>query len=118
MNVYYNPGAEGTKLEYGYRGTPALIDLGFDAASEFHRYEIEWRANLIRWRVDGRLVHERVMWEPTPIPHLPMQLNINLWHSRSKELAGKLAVGDLPAQSFIRFMGMQSPSSCRCAVEH
>ena len=109
VNVYYNPGVEGTKLEYGYRGTPTIIDLGFDAASEFHRYEIEWCSASIRWRVDGRLVYERVLWDPTPIPHLPMQLNVNLWHSRSKELAGKLAEGDLPAQSYIRSIGIHSP---------
>ena len=110
VNVFYNPGGEGTKLEYGYRGTPALIDLGFDATSEFHRYEIEWCSDFIRWRVDGRLVHERVMWEPTPIPHLPMQFNVNLWHSRSRELAGKLAAGDLPAHSLIGCIGIHSPS--------
>ena len=107
VNVYCNPGDEGTKLEYGYRGTPVLIDLGFDASSEFHRYEIEWCSDFIRWRVDGRLVHERAIWEPTPIPHLPMQFNINLWHSRSKELAGKLASGDLPARSYIRCVDIQ-----------
>ena len=107
VNVYYNPGDEGTKLEYGYRGTPALIDLGFDATSEFHRYEIEWCSDSICWRVDRRLVHERVMWEPTPIPHLPMQFHVNLWHSRSKELAGRLAASDLPAQSHIRYIGIQ-----------
>ena len=117
VNVYYNPGADGTKLEYGYRGTPTLIDLGFDAASEFHRYEIEWCASSIRWRVDGRLVHERLMWDPTPIPHLPMQFNVNLWHSRSKELAGKLAVGNLPAQSHIRFIGTR-PDACQNIVEN
>ncbi len=111
VNVYYNPGGEGTKLEYGYRGTPALIDLGFDTTSEFHRYEIEWCSDFIRWRVDGRLVHERAMWEPTPIPHLPMQFNVNLWHSRSRELAGKLAVDDLPAHSLIRCIGIQSSPS-------
>ena len=110
VNVYYNPGDVGTKLEYGYRGTPALIDLGFDATAEFHRYEIEWWSDIIRWRVDGRLVHERMMWGPTPIPHLPMQFNVNLWHSRSRELAGKLAASDLPAQSYIRLIGVQSPS--------
>ena len=110
VNVYYNPGGEGTKLEYGYRGTPTLIDLGFDTTSEFHQYEIEWCSDFIRWRVDGRLVHERVMWEPTPIPHLPMQFNVNLWHSRSRELAGRLAVDDLPAHSLIRCIGFQSPS--------
>jgi GR25 family glycosyltransferase involved in LPS biosynthesis len=97
VNVYFNPGAEGTKLEYGYRGTPTLIDLGFDATQEFHRYEIEWHPYVIRWRVDKKLVHERVLWNPTPIPNLPMEFNVNLWHSRSKELAGKLDTKGIPA---------------------
>ena len=110
VNIYYNPGVEGTKLEYGYRGTPTLIELGFDAASEFHQYEIEWRSDYILWRVDGRIVCKRVIWEPTPIPHLPMQFNVNLWPSRSKRLAGRLATSDLPAQSFIRNIAVQSPS--------
>ena len=101
INVYYNPGTEGTKLEYGYRGTPVLVDLGFDAAEYFHVYEIEWRAHAIRWRVDGHIVHERVLWEPTPIPHLPMEFNVNLWHSRSEQLAGKLNVRRLPAYAEI-----------------
>ena len=90
VNVFYNPGIDGTKLEYGYRGTPIIIDLGFDAAKEFHRYEIEWHEHILRWRVDGHVVHERVLWNPTPIPNLPMEFNVNLWYSRSKELAGKL----------------------------
>ena len=107
-NVYYNPGEDGTKLEYGYRGAPVLIDLGFDASLEFHRYEIEWCSDYIRWRVDERLVHERLIWQPSPIPHLPMQFNVNLWYSRSKELAGRLAAGNLPAQSYIKGIGVQS----------
>ena len=89
-------------MEYGYRGTPVLIDLGFDASDAFHRYEIEWNPSSIRWCVDGRLAYERVIWDPTPIPHLPMQLNVNLWHSKSEELAGKLADGELPAQTELR----------------
>ncbi len=101
-NVYFNPGDEGTKLEYGYRGAPALIDLGFDASLDFHQYEIEWHQDVIRWRVDGRIVHERLVWGPTPIPHLPMQFNVNLWHSRSKEFAGKLVNVELPAHSYIK----------------
>ena len=110
VNVYYNPGVEGTKLEYGYRGTPTLVDLGFDAASAFHQYEIEWRSDYILWRVDGRIVCKRVIWEPTPIPHLPMQFNVNLWPSRSRRLAGKLAASDLPTRSLIRSIAAQSPS--------
>jgi hypothetical protein len=102
LNVYHNPGDDGARMEYGYRGTPVLIDLGFDASETFHRYEIEWSPASIRWRVDGQLAYERVIWDPTPIPNLPMQLNVNLWHSRSEELAGQLADGELPAQTELR----------------
>jgi GR25 family glycosyltransferase involved in LPS biosynthesis len=101
-NVYFNPGNDGTRLEFGYRGTPTVIHLGFDASKAFHRYTIDWRSHFIRWYVDGRLVHERVTWEPTPIPDMPLQFNVNLWPSRSKALAGTLDVGRLPAHTDIR----------------
>jgi beta-glucanase (GH16 family) len=101
-NVYYNPGDEDTKLEFGYRGTPILIELGFDASETFHTYEIDWRPHSIRWLVDGRLLHERVLWDPTPIPDLAMHFNINLWTSRSKKVAGKLNSKELPTEADIR----------------
>jgi GR25 family glycosyltransferase involved in LPS biosynthesis len=88
LNVYFNPGNEGTELDYGYRGSPCSIDLGFDASAEFHRYAIEWLPDRIGWFVDDALVHERGSWDPTPIPHLPMTLHANLWSPRSVELAG------------------------------
>lgn len=102
VNVYYNPGPPGTKLEYGYRGAPTEIDLGFDAAEDFHIYEIEWQPDRIRWRVDGVVVYERFVWNPTPIPDQPLELNLNLWHSRSTELAGRLALDELPATTELR----------------
>ena len=102
VNVFYNPGLEGTKLEYGYRGTPVLIDLGFDASKEFHQYEIEWHENILRWHVDGHVVYERVQWDPTPIPNLPMEFNVNIWYSRSKGLAGEIDHTKLPTHSKIK----------------
>lgn len=102
VNVFYNPGLEGTKLEYGYRGTPVLIDLGFDGSKEFHQYEIEWHENILRWHVDGHVVYERVQWDPTPIPNLPMEFNVNIWYSRSKELAGELDQTKIPTHSKIK----------------
>jgi GR25 family glycosyltransferase involved in LPS biosynthesis len=102
VNVFYNPGLEGTKLEYGYRGTPVLIDLGFDASKEFHQYEIEWHENILRWHVDGHVVYERVQWDPTPIPNLPMEFNVNIWYSRSKGLAGEIDQTKLPTHSKIK----------------
>jgi len=108
VNVFYNPGLEGSRMEYGYRGTPTFIDLGFDASEDFHRYEIEWCPTAIRWSVDGRLVYERLIWDPTPIPHLPMQLHFNLWHSRSRELAGRLNLSHLPATAELRALDVYS----------
>jgi hypothetical protein len=34
------------------------IDLGFDAADDFHTYGFEWTEDAVRWYVDDRLVHE------------------------------------------------------------
>ena len=102
INVFYNPGINGTKLEYGYRGTPTLIELGFDAAKDFHTYEIEWKANMLSWLVDGQIIHQRTLWNPTPIPDLPMEFNVTLWYPRSKELAGNLDPSRIPSTTKIK----------------
>jgi GR25 family glycosyltransferase involved in LPS biosynthesis len=107
-NVYFNPGDEGTAIGYGYRGTPHIVDLGFDASADFHTYAIEWGPDCIRWLVDNRIVHERPSWDPTPIPHLPMQLYANLWSPRSIELAGQLRDGSLPASSTFRRISVRT----------
>jgi beta-glucanase (GH16 family) len=101
-NVFYNPGSYGAKFDYGYRGTPVSIDLGFDASKALHTYAIEWEPDEIRWLVDARVVHRRVLWDPTPIPHLPMTLHVNTWPTRSRELAGRLVLHALPAAARVR----------------
>ncbi len=102
VNVFYNPGTDGAKFDYGYRGTPAIIKLGFDASKALHRFTIEWDPCEIRWFVDQKLVHRRATWDPTPIPHLPMTLHVNTWPTRSRELAGRLALRALPASAVVR----------------
>lgn len=101
VNVFYNPGDEGAQFDYGYRGAPSFIELGFDASKGMHRYAIEWTPYEIRWWVDDRLVHQRVLWDPTPIPHLPMKLHVNTWPSRSTQLAGRLNTRRLPAMTHV-----------------
>jgi beta-glucanase (GH16 family) len=101
-NVYFNPGDEGAAMAFGYRGAPWHIDLGFDAAEDFHLYAIDWRPGLITWSVDGRIVHERASWDPTPLPHLPMRLHANLWVPRSEDLAGRVNAKALPARTTFR----------------
>jgi GR25 family glycosyltransferase involved in LPS biosynthesis len=100
-NVYYNPGVDGVKNNFGNRGTPIVIELGFDAAFEYHKYSIEWEPHEIRWYVDTILIHLRKTWEPTPIPDLPMQFYINTWISKSEELVGKFEDNILPKDTFL-----------------
>ena len=107
-NVYYNPGVEGARFDYGYRGTPLEIELGFDVSESFHLYAIEWEPNEIRWYVDDVLVQSRKNWAPTPIPHLPMQFHINLWPTSSQELAGKIADLKLPVNLYIKSTKLSS----------
>lgn len=102
VNVFYNPGSDGDQFDYGYRGSPSNIELGFDASKGEHRYAIEWTPNEIRWLVDDLLVHRRVLWNPTPIPHLPMKLHFNAWPPRSSDLAGRLTTRRLPASAHVR----------------
>ena len=107
-NVYFNPGDDGTAMSFGYRGSPCLVDLGFDASADFHRYAIDWRPGRVTWLVDDLVVHERVGWDPTPIPHLEMRLYANLWAPRSGELAGRVDERRLPATATFRSVRLES----------
>lgn len=101
-NVFFNPGDDGTAMGFGYRGAPCCIYLGFDATEDFHLYAIDWQLDHVAWLVDGKTVHERVGWDPTPIPHLSMRLHANLWAPRSEELAGRIDGSTLPAAAAFR----------------
>lgn len=108
VNVFYNPGVEGTRFDYGYRGAPSSIALGFDASESPHRFAIEWNPCEIKWLVDDQLIHERVDWDPTPIPQLPMTLHVNTWPSRSRALAGRLASRRLPATAVVKSIAVEA----------
>jgi hypothetical protein len=108
VNVFYNPGDEGATFDYGYRGSPSIIALGFDASESPHRFAIEWNPGSIRWLVDDQLIHERVNWNPTPIPRLPMTLHVNTWPSRSRELAGRLADRRLPTSAVVSSIAVEA----------
>lgn len=110
VNVFYNPGTDGARFDYGYRGTPAVIKLGFDASKAAHQFAIEWEPCEIRWFVDRKLVHRRATWDPTPIPHLPMRLHVNIWPTSSRELAGRLKLRALPASAIVRQVAIDSYS--------
>ncbi len=110
VNVFYNPGGARANFDYGYRGAPSYIELGFDASKASHRFAIEWNPCEIRWLVDDNLVHRRVIWEPTPIPHLPMTFHVNSWLTRSTQLAGRVNNRRLPATTIVARMVIEANS--------
>jgi GR25 family glycosyltransferase involved in LPS biosynthesis len=111
INVYFNPGDDGAVMGFGYRGAPCYVDLGFDSTLDFHLYAIDWHPGHIIWSVDGMIVHERVGWDPTPLPHLPMRLHANLWAPRSEKLAGRVDNTTLPATATFRNISV-------CGIAH
>jgi len=110
VNVFYNPGGLGADFNYGYRGSPSYIDLGFDASKAPHRFAIEWSSTEIRWLVDDQLVHRRAVWDPTPIPHLPLTFHVNSWITRSTELAGRVNNKQLPSTTVLKSIGLVANS--------
>lgn len=56
-----------------------IAQLGFDASEGFHTYAFEWRADQIRWYIDGRRVHtSRSHVRELDRPH---QIFTSLWNS-------------------------------------
>lgn len=106
LNVYFNPGIEKTKYNYGVRGTPVIIDLGFDASEDFHNYKIEWEYHEIRWYVDNEIIHVRKSWMPTPIPNLPLFVYTNSWITNSEELAGRFDNKILPKTTYVKHINI------------
>ncbi len=117
INVFYNPGDIGANFDYGYRGTPISIDLGFDASKESHIYTIEWYPNEIRWLVDNTIVYKRVIWDPTPIPNLPMTFHVNCWLTRSAQLAGKINKKHLPTATIVEEIAFEAYSIPSLEIE-
>lgn len=108
LNVFYNPGSEHFGWNFGVRGTPVLIELGFDAAEMEHKYTIEWEPHEIRWFIDDILVHFRETWQPSLIPDRSMAVYVNLWPPKSEELAGVLNDDELPKTAAINSISIDS----------
>jgi beta-glucanase (GH16 family) len=62
----------------GIGGHETMVDLGFDAAADYHRYAFDWSPEAIRWYVDERLVHTETGLRG-PLPTHPGKIMMNLW---------------------------------------
>jgi endo-1,3-1,4-beta-glycanase ExoK len=64
--------------------TSKTIDLGFDAAEDFHVYAIDWAPDAIRWYVDDRLVHVAAGTEHR-LPTQPGRIFTHIWNGDGLE---------------------------------
>lgn len=97
-------GKDTTKLQLNYfvrgqGGHEKIIDLGFDAADDFHTYRYVHTPDYIEWYVDGTLVHSV---RDTPLPSAAGKIYMNLWAaqpgtSTATYFAGNYSTDSLPA---------------------
>lgn len=76
---------------------PQVVTLGFDATSEFHTYGIEWEPGVVRFLVDGALLHTAT--EEMSRMVLPQNILLTIWASDSAAWAG--AVNDATAPTTV-----------------
>ena len=74
-----------------------IVALPFDAAEDFHTYAFDWRADSIRWYVDGQLVHEARGADVEAMDQ-PQRFIVNLWNS--EQLGAWVGPIDTGAQSW------------------
>ncbi|MEM7188769.1 MAG: family 16 glycosylhydrolase [Pseudomonadota bacterium] len=72
--------------------TNRFIDLGFDAADAPHHYAFDWRPDVVRWYVDGQLLHE-ISAADQPLPTIPGHVFANIW-AADPEIAGWADLAD------------------------
>ncbi len=73
---------------------PQVVDLGFDAQTDFHLYDIEWTPAGVKYFADGALLRT---WT-TSIDHLklPETILLTIWASNSEAWAGPLTADSAP----------------------
>lgn len=92
-------GKDTTKVQFNYFTNGVgehvyLLDLGYDAAEEFHEYAFDWQPGSITWYVDGIAVYRATK----DLPSHPMQIMMNVWNSKgTDDWSGALDASKLPA---------------------
>lgn len=86
----------------GNHPKPVVVDLPFDSAEGFHRYGFEWRKDVIRWYVDGRMVQE-TRRTAKAFPDRPQKIYLDLWNAKGlDDWAGRFAWQGNPIRAEFR----------------
>jgi endo-1,3-1,4-beta-glycanase ExoK len=66
-----------------------IVTLGFDSSAAMHNYAFVWAPDMLRWYVDGRLVHEATS-ASGPLPTTESKLYMSVWNGRGTNMEGWL----------------------------
>ena len=76
---------------------PQVVDLGFDAESDFHTYDIEWTPAGVKYFADGVLL--RTWTTNISLLKLPSNILLTIWASGVPEWAGALTPTSAPTSA-------------------
>lgn len=73
-NLHYFRGPHYQGTLYKHKTAPSTHPLGFNMASDFHLYGVEWSPTYIRWYVDGKMIRETHNSDYFQ----PLEMNLNI----------------------------------------
>ena len=77
-----------------------MIDLGFDASQDFHRYGFDWQPGKITWYVDGKEVWS--MQGDGPVT--PSKIMMNAWPGLTVDDWLKAYPGTTPLTAYYKWV--------------
>ncbi|HEY2410067.1 MAG TPA: glycoside hydrolase family 16 protein [Polyangiaceae bacterium] len=76
---------------------PLVVDLGFDAESDFHLYDIEWTPESVKYFADGALL--RTWTANIDRLKLPETILLTIWASSAASWAGPINASSAPTSA-------------------
>jgi endo-1,3-1,4-beta-glycanase ExoK len=76
---------------------PLLVDLGLNAETAFHEYDIEWTPASVKYFVDGLLL--RTWVQNISLLSRPQNILLTIWASSAADWAGPINAGSAPTSS-------------------
>jgi endo-1,3-1,4-beta-glycanase ExoK len=85
---------------------PQIVDLGFNAETDFHLYDIEWTPAGVKYFADGVLMRD---WTANIARlKLPQTILLTIWASNAASWAGPLNSGSAPTSADIDWIKVYS----------
>lgn len=86
--------------------SPQVVDLGVNAETDFHQYDIEWTPDGVRTLIDGRLL--RTWTTHAELLTLPQNILLTIWASSAASWAGPLTPTSAPTSADVDWIKVYS----------